>query len=139
MASSRRSPLLLILLGAVLAAALAALTLSGLLTPASGEKTERRSPSPAVAQADVQAALDTATGALLARDRAAWKAALPASGDASAAVTALYNHLARLPWTELRLVAEPARGRPGRFFVGAVGELGHAEPADRVFARRRGW
>ena len=36
----------------------------------------------------------------------------------------------------MRLVAEPVRGRPGRFYVGAVGEVGGADPADRIMARR---
>ena len=34
------------------------------------------------------------------------------------------------------MIAEPVRGRPGRFYVGAVGEVGGADPADRVMARR---
>ena len=64
-------------------------------------------------------------------------AALPAAGgDARRAVDALYRHLVRLPWTSVRLVAEPVRGHPGRFYVGAVGEVGGADPADRIMARR---
>ena len=78
-----------------------------------------------------------ATQALGAHDLAAWEAALPAEGgDARRAVDALYRHLVRLPWTSVRLVAEPVRGHPGRFYVGAVGEVGGADPADRIMARR---
>jgi hypothetical protein len=36
----------------------------------------------------------------------------------------------------VRLLAEPVRGRPGRFYVGAVGKVGGADPADRIMARR---
>jgi hypothetical protein len=84
----------------------------------------------------VQTAFDQATDALLSRDRAAWDTALPAAGDARDGVASLYRRLAPLPWTSLRLVAEPVRGRPGRFYVGAVGEVGGADPADRILARR---
>ncbi len=62
---------------------------------------------------------------------------LPAGGgDARRAVDTLYRHLVRLPWTSVRLVAEPVRGHSGRFYVGAVGEVGGADPADRIMARR---
>jgi hypothetical protein len=136
MAASRRTVSLLSTLGVVVAVAVAALAISGAFAPAAQEQ-EDRPPAPrAVEAADAQAALDGATQALLARDRAAWRAALPALGDARAAAAALYRRLSRLPWTELRLVAEPVTGRPGRFYVGAVGELGGAEPDDRIFARR---
>ena len=85
----------------------------------------------------MQAALDEAKQALLAHDRAGWDAALPASGgDARRAVDALYQHLVRIPWTDVRLIAEPVRGRPGRFYVGAVGKVADADPADRIMARR---
>ena len=66
----------------------------------------------------------------------AWDAALPATGDARRAVDALYRHLVGVPWTSVRLLAEPVRGRPGRYYVGAVGEVGGADPADRIMARR---
>ena len=36
----------------------------------------------------------------------------------------------------MRLIAEPVRGHPGRFYVGAVGEVAGADPADRIMARR---
>jgi hypothetical protein len=108
----------------------------GVLAPASGEKAAPQPAPRTVRLQDVQAALDQAAPALLARDRVAWDAALPAVGDARAGVTALYRRLSRLPWTQFRLVAEPMRGRPDRFYVGAVGEIGNAGPDDRIFARR---
>ncbi len=136
-ASRRTSPLLL-LAGAALAVAVTALVAFGALLPALTEdKAETRPAARTVTAADVDAAMTRATQALGARDPAAWEAALPAEGgDARRAVDALYRHLVRLPWTSVRLVAEPVRGHPGRFYVGAVGELGGADPADRIMARR---
>ena len=84
----------------------------------------------------MQAAAGRATQALLARDAAAWRAALPATGAARRSVDSLYRHLVRLPWTEVRIIAEPVEGLQGRFYVGAVGELGGADPPDRIMARR---
>ena len=37
---------------------------------------------------------------------------------------------------ERRLVSEPVTGTPGRFYIGAVGELAGTDPADRIMARR---
>ena len=130
--------MLLLLAGAALAVAVVALVAFGALLPLVTEnKAETHPPAPKVTTADVDAALARATQALTARDRIAWEGALPAvSGDARRAVCALYQHLVRLPWTSVRLVAEPVRGRPGRFYVGAVGEVGGADPADRIMARR---
>jgi hypothetical protein len=135
-AMPRRSRSLLVVVAAALIAAAALLAVSGALSPAAREMTEVR-PAPRTVQVrDVQAVFDEAADALLARDRQAWDAALPASGDASDGVAALYRRLSRLPWTSLRLVAEPVRGRSGRFYVGAVGAVGGADPADRILARR---
>ncbi len=81
--------------------------------------------------------MDRATEALSARDSAAWHAALPGSSRAvRRAVGSLYRHVARLPWTSVRVIAEPVHGRPGRFYVGVVGQVGGADPADRIMARR---
>lgn len=135
-AASRRARASLALVLALGVAILALVALDGLL-PAPSRESAAPTPAPGrVRQGDLQAALDAATPALLARDRSAWDAALPATGAARRAMGALYRRLAPLPWTSLRLVAEPVSGRPGRFFVGAVGELGHAGPDDRIFARR---
>ena len=84
----------------------------------------------------MQAAAGRATQALRARDAAAWAAALPASGRARRSVESLYRHLVRLPWTSVRIVSEPVDGHPGRFYVGAVGELAGTDPPDRIMARR---
>ena len=85
---------------------------------------------------DVQTALDDATTALL--GRTGRRGSRPARVERRRAprVHALYRRLAPLPWTDLRIIAEAARGRPGRFYVGAVGEVGGAAPADRIMARR---
>jgi hypothetical protein len=130
--------LLLLLAGAALAVAVVALVAFGALPPlVTEDKSETHPPARTVTTADVDAALARAAQALRARDRTAWEGALPAvGGDAGSAVAALYQHLVRLPWTSVRLVAEPVRGRPGRFYVGAVGEVGGAGPADRIMARR---
>jgi hypothetical protein len=136
-ASPRTRPLLL-LAGGALALAVVALVAFGALLPGLAEdKAETRPAARTVTAADVDAAMTRATQALGARDLAAWEAALPAEGgDARRAVDALYRHLVRLPWTSVRLVAEPVRGHRGRFYVGAVGELGGADPGDRIMARR---
>jgi hypothetical protein len=42
----------------------------------------------------------------------------------------------RLPWTEVRVIAEKVEGLRGRFYLGAVGELGGTDPPDRIMARR---
>ena len=130
--------MLLLLAGAALAVAVVALVAFGALLPlVTEQEAETRPPAQKVTTADVDVALARAARALSARDRTAWDAAIPAvSGDARRAVGALYQHLVRLPWTSVRLVAEPVRGRPGRFYVGAVGEVGGAGPADRIMARR---
>ncbi len=130
--------MLLLLAGAALIVAVVALATFGAVLPLLTEdKAETRPPAPKVTTAELDAALARATQALRARDRTAWEGALPAvSGDSRRAVGALYQHLVRLPWTGVRLVAEPVRGRPGRFYVGAVGEVGGADPADRIMARR---
>jgi hypothetical protein len=137
-APSRRTHPALLAAGAALAVAVVVLVVFGALLP--GLTQDQAAPRPAprtVATQDVQAALDEAKDALLAHDRAAWVAALPASGgDARRAVDALYQRLVRIPWTDVRLIAEPMRDRPGRFYVGAVGEVAGADPADRIMARR---
>ena len=130
----RSRPLLIALLAALVAAVV--LVAYGVLPPASGEKAAPRQATRTLQLREVQSALDRATEALLARDRTGWDASLPAAGDACDGVAALYRRLARLPWTSLRLVAEPVDGRPGRFYVGAVGAVGGADPADRILARR---
>jgi hypothetical protein len=134
----RRTRSLLLLSGAGLAVAVALLVAVGTVLPIVVEE----SPAPratvrAAGLDEVQAAMRRATTALRDRDRAAWDAALPASGrGAGRAVDSLYRHVVRLPWTGVRVMAEPVRGRPGRFYVGVVGEIAGAEPADRIMARR---
>ncbi len=129
---------LLLLAGAALVTAVVAFVAFGALLPlVTEDKAETRPVARAVTTTDVDAAVARASQALSARDRAAWDEALPTAGrDARRAVDALYRHLVRLPWTSVRLVAEPVRGRPGRFYMGAVGEVGGADPADRIMARR---
>jgi hypothetical protein len=129
----------LLLAGAGLAAAVVALVVAGTILPlAATEESPAARPSvsrPAAA-ADMEAAAARATDALVARDAAAWRAALPATGAARRSVDGLYRRLVRLPWTEVRIIAEPVEGLRGRFYVGAVGELGGADPPDRIMARR---
>jgi hypothetical protein len=136
--ASHRVRSVLLLVGAGLAVAVVALVVLGALLPVLIDDPAQPRPAPrTLTTRDVQAALDEATEALVAHDRAAWDAALPAlSGDARRGVDTLYRHLVRVPWTDVRLLAEPVRGRPGRFYVGAVGEVADAGPADRIMARR---
>ncbi len=85
----------------------------------------------------VHAALGRAAEALRAGDRAAWDAALPATGPAAGhGVTALYRRLHGLPWTSLALHADAIPGRPGRYDVRVTGALAGVGPADRVLAER---
>ena len=136
---SRRARPLLLLAGVGLVVAVVGLVAAGTILPlaATEEAPAQRSASPRpAAVADMEAAAGRATEALLARDAAAWRAALPASAAARRSVDSLYRHLVRLPWTEVRIIAEPVDGLPGRFYVGAVGELGDADPPDRIMARR---
>jgi hypothetical protein len=124
---------------AALAAAVVVLVASGTLLPQAA--TEERPPARAsaprpAAVSELQAAAARASAALRAHDAAAWAAALPAADGASRAVTGLYRRLVRLPWTSVRIVAEPVDGRAGRFFIGAVGELAGTDPPDRIMARR---
>jgi hypothetical protein len=120
-----------------LAVAVVALVVFGALLPVIVEEPVVSGPvSRPARQVEIEAALGRAAEALVAGDHAAYDAALPTSGPpARRAVDGFYRHVARLPWTSLRLVAEPVRGHPGRFYVGAVGELGGADPPDRVMAR----
>ena len=115
-----------------------ALVVFGALLPVIVEEPAAPGPITRPARPDeARAALSRAAEALRAGDRAAYDAALPSFGSpARRAVDELYRHLARLPWTSLRLVSETVSGHPGRYYVGAVGRLGDADPADRIMARR---
>lgn len=141
-ASPRIWPLL-VLVGAGLAVAAIALVLFAAVLPAIVEEPAApaaTAPGPVARPArldEIQTSLDRAAEALRDGDRAGWDAALPASRrDARRAVDSLYRHVVRLPWTSVRMIAEPVRGRSGRFYVGVVGEVGGADPADRIMARR---
>ncbi len=136
--ASRRTRPLLLLAGFGLASAVLFLVVAGTLMPlaAKEEGAPPRASSGPAGAAQMKAAAGRATAALTARDAAAWRAALPAGGEARRSLDSLYRHLVRLPWSEVRVIAEPVEGLAGRFYVGAVGELGGAEPSDRIMARR---
>ena len=86
---------------------------------------------------EAQVALTGAATALRAGDRAAYRAALPASGRAARrSLSELFRHLSPLPWTKLMLLGTPVPGVPGRFDVRAVGQLGSTGPRDRVGGER---
>ncbi|MCX6363847.1 MAG: hypothetical protein NTW58_06695 [Actinobacteria bacterium] len=86
---------------------------------------------------EARVALGRAAQALGAGDRAAYRAALPASGRAArTALGELFRHLSPLPWTTLTLLGKPGPGVPGRFDVRAVGQLGSTGPHDRVGGER---
>ncbi len=136
----RRSPRSTVLLAAIaLPVAVLALVVFGALLPVI---VEERAPAtePVVRAArpdEARAALGRAASALREGDRVAYDDALPASGPAArTALRSLYRHLAPLPWTSFRFAAKPVPGVPGRFDVRAVGELGAADPSDRILAER---
>jgi len=86
---------------------------------------------------EARVALGHAAEALRAGDRAAYRAALPASGRAARrSLGELFRHLSPLPWTRLTLLGTPVPGEPGRFDVRAVGQLGSTGPRDRVGGER---
>jgi hypothetical protein len=133
---------LLVLAGAALAVAVVVLVVVGTVLPlATGDESPDASagapaPERAATAQEMDAAAGQATQALRSRDAAAWAVALPASGRARRSVGSLYRHLVRLPWTGVRIVAEPVDGHPGRFYLGAVGALAGTDPPDRIVARR---
>ncbi len=137
--SARTRPLL-ILGAAVLAAAVVVLVVVGTVLPlTAGDEAPavaRPTHERAVTAREMLAAARLATQALRARDAAAWAAALPAAGRARRSAESLYRHLVRLPWTNVRILAEPVDAHPGRFYIGAVGELAGTDPPDRIMARR---
>ena len=86
---------------------------------------------------EAQVVLGRAAEALRAGDRAAYRAALPASGAAARrSLGELFGHLSPLPWTRLTLLGTPVPREPGRFDVRAVGQLGSTGPRDRVGGER---
>jgi hypothetical protein len=86
---------------------------------------------------EARVALGRAAETLRAGDRAAYRAALPASGPAARhSLGELFRHLSPLPWTRLTLLGTPVPGVPGRFDVRAVGQLGRTGPRDRVGGER---
>jgi hypothetical protein len=86
---------------------------------------------------EARVALGRAAEALRAGDRAAYRAALPASGLAARqSLGELLRHLSPLPWTRFTLLGTPVPGVPGRFDVRAVGQLGRTGPRDRVGGER---
>jgi hypothetical protein len=88
-------------------------------------------------QAEVQTTLDRAALALRLRDRAAYRAALPAvDRDARQARDQLYARLAQLPWSSFSFHLTPIPGEPGRFDVFGAGQLGRVGPADRIGGER---
>jgi hypothetical protein len=133
-----RLPLLLAA-AALAAAAVLVARVPAVLSPSVRDKPAAVARAPrehAATAAEMRAAAARATQALRAGDAAAWSAALPATGGARRSVQSLYRHVVRLPWTSVRIVAEPVVGRPGRFYLGAVGQLAGADPPDRIMARR---
>ena len=86
---------------------------------------------------EARAAFHRAAAALRAGDRAAYDAALPASGaDPREAVRDLYRKLAPLPWSGFAFDVSPIPSQPGRFEVTATGGLGRVGPPDRVAGER---
>ncbi len=84
-----------------------------------------------------QAAFDAAALALQARDRDAYREALPVRGSAARkAVNEFYRRLSPLPWTTFSFVVTPVPGVLGRYDVEAAGKLGRVGPSDRIGGER---
>ena len=141
MRSSRVSPRLrppripIVCLALVVAALAGALVLSSCGSPATEVPPPPRQTATAavVSQAEAQAALDGAAGALRAQDRAAFRAAVPAAPPAvRRSLDQFFVRLAGLPWDRFRFVVTPVPGHAGRFKVEAVGRLAGTGPDDRL-------
>ena len=75
-------------------------------------------------QAEVHAALERASAALVAKDAVAWFRALPAGGKAAEdASYQVYAGLARFPWAAVDAEAVPIKDAPGRYRVCFYGRL----------------
>lgn len=86
---------------------------------------------------EARAALGRAAEALRAGDRAAYLAALPASGKGPRrTVRELYDQLAGLPWTSFSFDITAIPSREGYYDVRAIGRLGRTGPSDRLAADR---
>lgn len=101
---------------------------------------EEPAPAPVVRAAtlaEARAVFDRAAVALRAGDRAAYGAALPASGAGPRkAVGDFYRKLSPLPWSGFAFDVSPIPSQPGRFDVTATGELGRVGPPDRLAGER---
>ena len=101
---------------------------------------ESAAPSPTPTRIDsteVEALFDAALPALVARDRKAWREALPVRGKAArATVTELYTHLSPLTGTSFDARAKLISSDPDFFEVSLIGEIGGVGPADRLLAER---
>ena len=121
------------------AAAGAVLVLAGFVAflPLAFEKPPPAPVARAATLEEARAAFDHAAVALRAGDRAAYDAALPASGHGPRkAVRDLYRKLSPLPWSGFAIVTSPIPGHPGRYDVRAAGKLGRVGPPDRLAGER---
>lgn len=133
-------------LHAALVAAIAVLASVGVLItlavalPVAFQEDSSGTPAPLTrpaTQAEAEATVDAAVAALRDGDEDAWRAALPASGDAAdEAVDDLYETLAGLPWTALNASAAAIPSKPGRYDVRLTGALTGVGPDDRIVAER---
>lgn len=96
-------------------------------------------------QAEVHAALERASAALVAKDAVAWFRALPAEGKATEdASYQVYARLAHFPWAAVDAEADPVKGASGRYHVRIYGRLAGSDTSalicERVldFARQGG-
>lgn len=121
-------------------AAAALLVLAGFVVslPLAFEEPSTRTPvDRAATLPEARAAFARAAAALRAGDRAAYVAALPASGAGPRkAVRDLYRKLSPLPWSGFAFDISPVSGVPGRFDVIATGDLGRVGPPDRLAGER---
>ena len=104
-------------------------------SPPGASSAKPSGPAPATA-AQVRKLFDAFDRAVMARDEAAARAAVPvASAAARRGLTAVYQHLSPLSWIGLSaVVTAVAGGPPGTMDVQFTGSPGGAGPADRVVA-----
>ena len=127
---------LLALAGVALAAACGRSTPAPSSSPRAGQQNGlSQQASPTADQ--VTRWVDRGLLAVMRRDRAAWRAALPVSGRAARqAADALYAHLAPLEWTGLTAVVTVVPSPAATFDIRIVGRPGGAGPPTRIVAER---
>jgi hypothetical protein len=120
----------------LLLVAAASAVAAGCSSSSSPPTSAKSSAPPQVTAAQVQKLFDAGDRAIVARDKAAWRAAVPAASAAARRdLNAVYAHLSLLSWSSLTsVVTAVPGGPPGTMDVQFTGSPGGAGPADRIVA-----